>query len=86
LSSVRGRTGQSGAPLPLANVKSTVRDFLPFPAKITVAATAPWHTGQSGVTFRSLVKSMCRPLIARSTVGVGVVDSSDSPVNYSAAR
>jgi hypothetical protein len=26
---------------------------------------------------------MCRPLIARPTVGVGVADLLDSPVNYS---
>jgi hypothetical protein len=43
----------------------------------------PWHTGQSGVTFRPLVKSTCRPLIARPTVGLSAAATPNSLVNYS---
>ena len=79
---------QSAFPVYVSTRLRTIADFLPFLAKPTVAATAlvvhrivRWHTGQSGVTFRPLVKSTCRPLIARLTIGVGATDSPDSPVH-----
>jgi hypothetical protein len=50
----------------------------------------PVHTGQSGVPNRPLAQAMCRPRIARPTVGTGdrwLIEQSsappDSPVNYS---
>jgi hypothetical protein len=83
LPSVGWRTGLSGAP-PDSHCSCLVRDFLPFLAQPTVAASR-WlaHRTLSGAPSRLLEWATRRPRIWRPTVALAAVGPPDSPVNYS---
>src|SRR5690242_1426145 len=76
LPSVGWCTGQSGARFP-SNFGASDR------WSSGSVGTLPVHTGQSGVPNRPLLRATRRPRIARPTVALATVGSSDSPVNYS---
>jgi hypothetical protein len=76
-------TGQSGAP-PDNHCSMSGADLLPNLAQLTVA-TPGWLANRtlSGAPSRPLARATRRPRIARLTVALAAVGSSDSPVNYS---
>jgi hypothetical protein len=89
LPSVGWRTGQSGAPSD-SHCRRFGADLLPILAQTTVASPGQMtHQTLSGA--HRTVRCPCRPLaratrrtrIARPTVALATVGSSDSPVNYS---
>jgi hypothetical protein len=83
LPSIGWRTGQSCAP-PDIHCSLSGADFLPKMAQPTVAELPQLaHRTLSGAPCRPLERATCRPQIWRSTVGLAVVGSPDSPVNYS---
>jgi hypothetical protein len=86
LHSVGWRTGQSGVP-PDSHCSCSVRDFLPFLAQPTVAASG-WlaHRTLSGASNRPLARATRRPRIARPSVALATVGSLDSPVHHRTVR
>ena len=86
LPSVGWRTGQSGVP-PDSPCSCPVHDLLPFLAHPTVADS--WqlaHRTLSGAPYRPLARATRRPRIARPTVALVAVGSSDSPVHHRTVR
>jgi hypothetical protein len=82
LPSVEWRTGQSDAP-PDNHCRRSGADLLPFLAQTTVAALGQLaHWTLSGAPCRLLVRATRRPRIARPTVALATVGSSDSPVHH----
>jgi hypothetical protein len=86
LPSVRWRTGQSGAPLD-SHCSMSDADLLPYLAQTTLA-TPGWlaHQTLSGAPSRPLERATRRPRIARPTVALAVVGSSNSPVHHRTVR
>jgi hypothetical protein len=84
LPSVCGRTAQSGAPPDSEQCKISFLFWWSRPLQ-PLAPVAHWtiqcHTRQSGAIWWLLAKSMCHPLIAQPTVGVGAAGTPDSPVH-----
>jgi hypothetical protein len=89
LPSVGWRTGQFGAP-PDNHCSYPVRDLLPNMAQPTVADS--WQLAHQTLfgahrtvrcPCRPLARATRRPRIARPTIALTAVGSSDSPVNYS---
>jgi hypothetical protein len=95
LPSVEWRTGQSGAP-PDSHYRRYGANLLPFLAQLTVAAPgqlahrtlsgAHRTGGQSGAPCRPLARATRRPWIARPTVALATVSSSDSLVQHRTVR
>jgi hypothetical protein len=86
LPSVGWRTRQSGAPLD-NHYSCPVRDLLPILAQTTVVDS--WQTAhrtKSGDPCRPLARATCRSRIARPTVALVAVGSSDSPVHHRTVR
>jgi hypothetical protein len=88
LPSVEWRTGHSGAP-PDSYCSLSGADCLPNGAQTTVEALGPLeHRTLSGAhrtvrcSCRPLVRATRRPRIARPTVALATVGSSDSPVHH----
>jgi hypothetical protein len=87
-----GCTGQSGAP-PDSHCSCPVRDLLPILAQPTVA-TPGWLAHRKLSSAHRTVRCPCRPLawvtrrprIARPTVALAAVGSSDSLVHHQTVR
>jgi hypothetical protein len=92
LSSVGWRTGQSGAPLDIhcsCPVRITFHSWRNRPLDLRAGwrtGHCPVHTGQSGAPSRPLAWATRRAQIARPTVALAVVGSSDSPVHHRTVR
>jgi hypothetical protein len=86
LPSVGWRTGQSGAP-PDSHCRQFGADLFPFLAQMTIADS--WqlaHRTLSDAPCRPLARATRRPRIARPTVALAAVGSSDSPVHHRTVR
>jgi hypothetical protein len=88
LPSVGWCTAQSGAP-PDSNCRRSGADLLPILAQMTVAAPSQLaHQTLSGAhrtvrcPCRPLARATRRPRIARPTVALATIGSSDSPVHH----
>jgi hypothetical protein len=92
LPSIGWRTGQSGAP-PDIHCSLSGADLLPKMAQRPLQNCSRWrtghcpvHTGQSGAPSRPLAGATRRARIARPTVALAAVGSSDSSVHHRTVR
>jgi hypothetical protein len=85
LPSVGWRTGQSGAP-PGSHCRRSGADLFPFLAQMIVAAPSQLAHQTVRCPCRPLARATRRSWIARPTVALAAVGSSDSPVHHRTVR
>jgi hypothetical protein len=86
LPSIGWRTGQSGAP-PDSHFRRSGADLLPILTQTTVVDSLQLaHRTLSGAPSRLLVRATRRPRIARPTIALAAVGSSDSLVHHRKVR